>query len=309
MMNKYVEVIRNKGFLGFGDNILVHLGHYKYLSGIGEIEKKTFRDGLAFGKSLLEEGKNICFRVLVDDIGVSPEIRKKLKENPELPFEYVEILKDIDVDQKLIEIIFESTLRNSASHMLSRKIHKIPNKQFLVRNFISFDEACEYERCLPQSAYAKEKKEDNTIFSVVNPDTGVPLILKEGKNPKCNFIIACSYYEGGTEFDSIISFYNGDWEERMHYGAMVARILFDICKPVLDFYYDDADEEGRFVVNSERFLRDAFEKRKLGFLKELVKFDLSDDEYKKYEESLRSILCYRDFNVFEMEFKERFLNK
>ena len=89
----------------------------------------------------------------------------------------------------------------------------------------------------------------------------IPLILKEGANPKCNLIVACSYYRGSLDYDAIISFYNAVWEQRMKYGAIVARNLFEINKPIIDYYYYETGNDPMMVIHSLDFHQYNFERK------------------------------------------------
>ncbi|MDP2691335.1 MAG: hypothetical protein Q8O95_02950 [bacterium] len=287
----YKRILSNQR-IDIGNSILVHIGHFKYTVGVGPIEIQSFRDGIAFGKELKENHqKKVDFRVLVDDIGIDSEKRVQIKNNFRLPKAYLEVLEKFHLSEDDIDIIFESSVRNYASRILSRQ--KVPGKIKLRKELVSFDEACEYERCVPQSDHALGQKEDREVYSVIDPHSGIPLILKEGANPKCNLIVACSYYKGTEIYDSIISFYNAIWEQRMNYGAMVARILFEIEKPIIDYYYYETNSEPKLVVQNLEELEFSFQREKIELVKKVLSSNIPQqlkDDYMSQLEALDNVI-------------------
>jgi len=304
-MTYFLNQIQKRKFLKLGQNVLIHIGTFKYTVGVGPIEIKSFEDGLIFGKELVSEcNKKIKFRILVDDIGIDPKKRKEIKENFRLPKAYLDKMVENKVSEKDIDILFESSIRNKASHILSRQKHILPGRDKLTKEVVCFDQACEYERCVPQSSHAKQKKSDRDTFSIIDPYSGIPLILKEGPNPKCNLILACSYFQGAKSYDSIISFCNALWEQRMYYGAMVARILFGIQKPIIDFFYYTSEEKAKIIIHNSEELKDLYERTKTKLVKKILASKISNHLKDEYISKIESIS-----NADELEdMKEKFTN-
>jgi len=285
MTYTYSEIKKHK-CIYVGDNILIHIGHFKYSVGVGPIEIKSFEDGLSFGEELKKEKKNVKYRLLVDDIGITPEKRIKIKESFRLPKAYIDKLDEHNLKETEVDVIFESSMRNKASRILSDM--KIPGKEKITKAMVAVDQACEFERCVPQSDHSKKNKEDREIYSIIDPYSGIPLILKEGSNPKCNLIIACSYYKDVEKYNSIISFYNAYWEQRMQYGAMVAKLLFNIEKPIIDFYYYEVDTKPKMIVHHKEEFEKKFSRKKTELIKKLLQSNINQEVIDNYVAQIES---------------------
>lgn len=308
--NSFFQRVCDKQVFDIGDRILVHIGQFKYSVGIGPIEIKTVQDGVEFGEYLKkEQNKKVDYCILIDDIGLDKDERKKIKETFLLPEPYMKILKHFKIDENKIKILFESKARNGASHILSRKMYLLPGNEKITKEIVNFDKACEYERCVPMSSHAKQEKQNKEIYSIIDPRSGIPLILKEGPNPKCNLIIAYSYYKETKEYDSIISFYNAQWEQRLTYGAMVARELFGIEIPIIDFYYYEAEETPQIVTHDKNKFQYEFKSRQKNMVKKLLIADIQPDLKDTYVAKIEGIQNIKELKTIEKDIDNLCYNK
>lgn len=211
--------------------IVIVGGHYcvseefSELSADSETEKHTFSTAVRMVKTINNEGSEAKILLWVNDIGISLDKRKELKTNYKIPDSYSLILRDEKINPEIIEIYFESTIRNKASVKL-RQMAKLNPSLF---NKYSSEEGG-LIRCIDLCTISRG---ENNIYSITGPK-GIKLVVKEGPNPKCNLILATLFYLINSRMspDAIISIFNVLYANRISLGLYVLSKLYGNNTPI-----------------------------------------------------------------------------
>lgn len=110
-------------------------GHYcespalEDLSAAQETEQQSFELGVRLRSALAARGyaADVPLVLWVNDIGIDPERRARLKEGYVLPPNYAQIWDAAFGDRSGLEVWFESTMRNTASVLLRRIVKQRPD--------------------------------------------------------------------------------------------------------------------------------------------------------------------------------------
>ena len=196
-------------------------GHYcvspelTELSNEGEAEQKSFEWAVNLHKKAISIGVESSLILFVNDIGVSPDIRKSVLAHYEIPANYLEILQDYGVNPGSVDTIFESAIRNRASKEV-RKLKKANPELFEIMP--STDPRL--VRCI-DPAYCDLPESSKDAITVRGP-SGEYLVVKEGSNPKCNTILAvlfdrvCSEHQRGM----IVNCFNSIYQNRINHSSV-----------------------------------------------------------------------------------------
>lgn len=240
MTNKFDDIFAQWSFPK-QKNTVILAGHYALnedfaeISNLGVAEALSFEMGIHLYQKLKDAGQKAQLVLWINDIGISPTMRREIKENFVLPDNYLEIL-EVSLGSEGIEevhILFESTLRNRASKKLS-SIYKANQAIFEIveSSSMGLQRCIEYDHC--------NINEDKKAYSIQAPDGG-RLVVKEGNNPKCNLILATLYdYLCRNECSEniIISIFNIIYKNRLFLGQYVYSQLYKKKVEFLDFYTD-----------------------------------------------------------------------
>lgn len=218
---------------------LVIAGHYSIANEMRELSHECAAESMGFelGVSVVAQAlahHKACYLVLwINDIGVAEQIRKRFKQEYQLPENYQKILSRHGLDISHVIVMFESTMRNKASGLLrklvkrnSLLIEKVDSRASdLVRCVQSF---CEVDRDITRTAYViKGPNEEN-------------LVVKEGSNPKCNLILATFFHELQKQYSPsiLINVFNEVYAYRIRLGIHVSQKLLDLSTPFYNIFCD-----------------------------------------------------------------------
>lgn len=223
------------------DHVEIIAGHYCLADELADLssdcatEELSFSVGVEMHKRLTSIGIPSRIVLWVNDIGICSTLREKLKLEYKLPYNYLQILNDLDVDPNNIRVIFESSSRNKASTLLRKKMKK--NQE----NFLKYDSSDpRLVRCIPGVQCDLAEPTGVTAYAIMGPD-GHPLVMKEGSNPKCNLILA-TLFEGSTaQYSNVIfvNVFNSIYIERIRLGIHVAHEVFGLNNTFINLFCDD----------------------------------------------------------------------
>jgi hypothetical protein len=214
-------------------------GHYcisnnlSDLSNFSESEFLSFKSGIFFYKMLIDNGVRSNLYLWINDIGINPDKRAKIKENFIIPDNYKEILDDFGFLISDVTIIFESSTRNKAIKTLTKSLKNNPD---IFKIYDSNDKSL--VRCVDnQTCQAFESKKS---YTVMGPDD-MPLVMRDGDNPKCNLILAVLFKSISDSFknDIFINFFNDIYINRIYLGVYVFDKIFYKDKVFLNYYCDE----------------------------------------------------------------------
>lgn len=219
--------------------ITIIAGHYciaddlSDLSNEGETEQFSFELGVSTYKELKVSGNMPTLVLWINDIGINVEQRKLLKESYVIPKNYERILKEHSIEKSEVSILFESTARNKAS-VLFRKSYKRTPKKYKI--FSSNEESL--VRCIDNSHC--EVEEDKKVYAISGPD-GLPIVMKEGNNPKCNLILGTLFYSIIKTYksDIILNIFNDIYIDRLRLGMFVGKNVYDFNTRFINFFCDE----------------------------------------------------------------------
>ncbi|WP_440055357.1 hypothetical protein ACSLBF_04225 [Pseudoalteromonas sp. T1lg65] len=226
--------------------VAILAGHYcvapelEDLSHEGEAEHYSFALGVSVYQALLAQKISARLILWVNDIGISSEQRELLKQQFELPQNYVEILHQTNTPLSDVEVIFESASRNKASTLLRQKIKKHPER---FQKYDSSDPAL--VRCIDLDVCSIEV--GKTVYAIDGPE-GLPLVMKEGSNPKCNLILATLFYriaQGNPDL-VFLNIFNDIYIERIRLGIFVAKEVYELPQQFMNLFCDD---DSYFIEN------------------------------------------------------------
>lgn len=225
---------------------IVLAGHYclapdlQTFSHEGVEEASSFRLGATIAAAMLAQNRYCKLVLCVDDIGVPPEERNKIKSTYALPCNYRSILDQERLSADSLTVCFASTLRNSASALL-RKLYR-GSPEHVIRDSSTRDGLV---RC-----------SDGGNCSV---DTGGGVACKvascSGENPAaederkfmCNIVLATLFDDLRARFhpDFQVNIFNEQYSSRLNMGRQVARTLLVNDTPMINLFCKD----GRYFTH------------------------------------------------------------
>ena len=219
--------------------IAILAGHYCLapelvdLSSKGEAEHFSFQLGVKLYKTLLTENKVARLILWVNDIGINAQQRQEMKEQFQLPDNYLNILADNNIEQQDVEVIFESSSRNKASTLLRKKIKQAPER---FQKYTSENPAL--IRCIDLDSCSIEA--GKTVYAIPGPEDS-PLVMKEGSNPKCNLILATLFLRISQQNSGLlfINLFNDIYIERIRLGIFVAQQVYALPNQFINLFCDD----------------------------------------------------------------------
>lgn len=225
---------------GDAKRVTILAGHYcinpnlEDLSHEGDAEQASFKLGAQLHGHLAAQGRSPRLILWINDIGIPPETRQALKEAYELPATYQSILIEHALRAEEVEVLFESTMRNTASVLLRKLVQKRPGS---FQTMAGDDPSL--VRCVDDAACDLERRRNSTVYTVRGPNDE-QLVVKDGPNPKCNLILATLYrhLELRFEAETIVNVFNDIYINRIRLGVHVARNLFDTKLPFTNVFCD-----------------------------------------------------------------------
>ncbi|MDQ2696818.1 MAG: hypothetical protein M3Z21_15860 [Pseudomonadota bacterium] len=223
------------------DRVAVIAGHYCVAPHMAELsyemeaEQNSFKLGASLASALMERGKQAVLIVWVNDIGIAPEQRARLKSDYQLPDPYARLLTSRQSRLLSIRIFFESSMRNKASKRL-RQLYRL--KSHLIWKAVANQEGL--VRCVNNACFNRELHGELTAYVTKGPN-GEDLVLKDGPNPKCNSILATLFEEVSNTCspDQIVTIFNDVYINRIMLGVFVAEKIFAVGKPMRSFFCDE----------------------------------------------------------------------
>jgi hypothetical protein len=223
------------------EHVEIIAGHYCLADELTDLssdcatEELSFRVGAALHMSLRKLGISSRMVLWVNDIGICSSLREKLKLEYQLPDNYIEILRLMDVDPRNVHVIFESSSRNKASTSLRKKMKKKPDV------FLRYDSSDpKLVRCIPGNYCDIAEPTGVTAYAIMGPD-GYPLVMKEGPNPKCNLILATLFEGSAAQYQNtvFVNVFNSIYIERIRLGIHVAQAVFGLTSTFINMFCDD----------------------------------------------------------------------
>ncbi|CAH9050771.1 hypothetical protein PSECIP111854_00599 [Pseudoalteromonas sp. CIP111854] len=219
--------------------VAILAGHYcvapqlSELSHEGEAEHFSFALGIAVYRALVKQSITARLILWVNDIGISSEQREQLKQQFALPQNYVSILQHAQIPVTTVEVIFESASRNKASTLLRQKIKQNPEG---FQKLTSEDP--DLVRCIDLDSCSIEV--GKSVYAITGPE-GLPLVMKEGSNPKCNLILATLFYRIAQSNPDLlfVNIFNDIYIERIRLGIFVAKQVYELPQPFINLFCDD----------------------------------------------------------------------
>ncbi len=207
---------------------VVLAGHYSVAPGLeevsydGVIEQRCFELGIR--TVMRERALGALTRLLlwVNDIGIDPAARSRLKASYRLPTPYERIGERLGFDPGLMDVRFESTMRNKGSVWIRENEERLG--ELVWRTDATRPGLV---RCTGEAACAGGDGEKKEVIATIGP-YGEELVLKEGSHPKCCLILGMLFREVVRTFNAerIVNVFNAIYLARIDYGVFVARRLF-----------------------------------------------------------------------------------
>jgi len=210
--------------------------HLRDLSHDGESEELSFLAGVHVYARLRALNRPAVLLLWINDIGLDPITRQRIKESYQIPDNYATILDQFGVPAKDVDVQFESTARNKAS-VWFRKIYDQNPEKFQV--FTSSEKTL--IRCVdPVDVCALES--DAKAYTIPTA-LGEPLVMKEGPHPKCNLILATLFAMAVRRrgIQRFVNIFNDIYCERIRLGIYVARNVYGIDAGFVNFFSDGSD--------------------------------------------------------------------
>lgn len=219
---------------------VVVAGHYcladgmEELSNEGEGEVMSFAFGVELVAEAIQRGLNSNLVLWVNDIGIEVEDRQSLKADYVLPANYQQILDSSGLASDRLIILFESTMRNKASVLL-RKLYR--RKSNLFERVDS--KSKNLVRCVEDSQCDLESHSTTVAYIVKGPNDE-KLVVKDGSNPKCNFILATFFQELTKKYQAklIVNVFNELYVYRLGLGIHVSQKILDNSSSFINVFCD-----------------------------------------------------------------------
>lgn len=221
--------------------VAIVAGHYCESEALGDLsaaqetEQQSFELGVRLRRALVAHGYAARVPVVlwVNDIGVDPDRRARLKENYALPANYAELWDDAFSDRDGLEVWFESTMRNTASTLLRRIVKHRPQLFTVMRA----DDPT-LVRCVDDEACSLHRSSSN-VYVIPGPQ-GERLVVKDGPNPKCNLILATLFktIEQRLGAAVTVTLFNSLYRHRVRLGVHVARSVTGVTMPINSAFCD-----------------------------------------------------------------------
>jgi hypothetical protein len=208
--------------------------HMAELSHQGRAEHMSFVTGARLVRRALALGHTSHLVLWINDIGVAQAEREHLKGAYALPEDYRSIVAAEQLDPSRLDIMFESSTRNKASTLL-RKLYK--NQPYLFERVHTNRQ--DLVRCVNDDQCGLEGDKERFAYIVRGPG-GEHLVVKEGPNPKCNFILAtlfeqvCKRYAPRT----VVNIFNELYAYRLSLGLHVAKAILNNRTPFVNLLCD-----------------------------------------------------------------------
>lgn len=208
--------------------------HMQELSAECDAEAKSFEVGARLVVEALRQDRESHMILWVNDIGIEAEQRAFIKHHYELPENYQTIMERVGLPKEHLLVMFESATRNKASTLL-RNIYK-RRPQLFEKVSASSENLV---RCVQSSVCGMEPRGAETAYVVAGPDAE-RLVVKEGSNPKCNFILATLFNELRQIFapQLQINVFNNIYRYRLQLGIHVSRQVLENTTPFHNVFCD-----------------------------------------------------------------------
>ena len=229
------------------DNSIVVAGHYclaqamSELSHDSESEEKSFELGVKLVADALKRNAQSDLVLWVNDIAIDPHLRQAMKQNYQMPANYLSIMEKFEMEESKVSIFFESTMRNKASVLL-RKLYKRTPELFKKVNASQHG----LVRCVNDQRCGIEDA-GKMAYIVDGPD-GEPLVVKEGTNPKCNLILAVFFSDLQKKYSSssLINIFNTVYTYRLKLGIHVSKNVLNSDITFHNIFCDGSEIEYKY---------------------------------------------------------------
>ncbi|QKT04628.1 hypothetical protein HUS23_12830 [Ectothiorhodospiraceae bacterium 2226] len=213
-------------------------GHYclspelSDLSHDSDAEEISFLSGAKLLHDLRSQGKDGVLVLWINDIGIDPAERERLRAEYALPENYRAILDRYALSRSDVSVMFESAMRNKASTTL-RKLAKRSPETFLV---VSPDDPA-LVRCINRATCQAEPP--GRVYAVQGPDQEM-LVVKEGPNPKCNLILGTFLKQVTSDYapDIVVNIFNAIYSNRIRFGVYVSKHVLGNSTPIFNYFAD-----------------------------------------------------------------------
>lgn len=221
--------------------VAIVAGHYCVSEGLPELsntgapETMSFLAGAKLVKHLQRQEQKSVLLLWINDIGICPVERAALKEASRIPNNYLGILESEGLSTEVVTVMFESSMRNKASTDLRKILKKKPD---IFRRLPS--DRPGLVRCIDPVLCSIEGDIDERFVYVVDGPKGEELVVKEGPNPKCNFILAnlISQIIKSYRSTKIVHIFNDLYMSRIGLGVHVAHLLYDVRADFTNLFCD-----------------------------------------------------------------------
>jgi hypothetical protein len=229
-------------FDSFNSSVIV-AGHYSVaahmsdFSDTGPAELMSFALGAELVQRSMAHGRISRVVLWINDIGIDQVERAKLRQQYAIPDNYATVIKNANLNEDNIKVMYESSTRNKASTTLRKLYTRKPHL------FTRID-ASEKElvRCVNNNTCAFEERTGEIAYVIRGPNNE-QLVIKEGPNPKCNLILATLFHDLTELFapSIIVNIFNDIYEYRITLGEHVARTIFGLSTPIMNVFCDGAN--------------------------------------------------------------------
>ncbi len=220
---------------------MVIAGHYSVAPGLeevsydGVVEQRCFELGIRTVMKQRALGTPSRLLLWVNDIGIDPKARSRLKAEYQLPAPYRQLGEGLGFDPGLIDVRFESTMRNKGSVWVRENEERLGD---LVWRTDATRPGL--VRCTGDTACSVGDGEKKQVIATRGP-YGEELVLKEGSHPKCCLILGMLFRETARSLgaERIINIFNGIYLSRIDYGVFVSRRLFGNAVAIENMFLDE----------------------------------------------------------------------
>lgn len=188
--------------------IRVEGGHFQLPQGPTQASIATWRASVAFYAELAKESPNAQLEILINDIGLSADLRSQSRQDFQLPPIYEQVLSQFSIPRGLVAIRFEKNVKNRAA---------VFTKKSAFREMSSKDTDGRWK------------------YSSYELGTMIPLTSSSGV-PQCSLLMGQMFFDIGQEYDVTVNFYSAQVRPTMERASVVAQELYKTTCRIINCY-------------------------------------------------------------------------
>lgn len=188
--------------------IRVEGGHFQLALGPTQASIATWSVCVAFYAELAKNFPNAQLEILINDIGLSADLRSRSRQDFVLPAIYEEFLSQYRIPKELVAIRFEKNIKNRAA---------------------VFTKKSSFRKIASKGTDGRWK------YSSYELGAMVPLTSSSGV-PQCSLLMGQMFFDIGQEYDVTVNFYSTQVRPTMERASVVAQELYKTDCRIINCY-------------------------------------------------------------------------